>query len=92
MDMTRGFARQDLALGSLREKAAKATGGQMNGFQGDYAHATAAASPLMHEYLALSPQEQVGFFQRNFKTKDQAKAFRAQAESVKKLSPDVVGQ
>jgi hypothetical protein len=92
MDFTRGSARQDLALGKLREKSSSTTGGQMNGFQGDFAHATAAANPLMHEYLALSPQEQVGFFQRNFKTKEEAKAFRAQAESVKKLSPDVVGQ
>jgi hypothetical protein len=92
MDITRGFNRQDLALGNLREKSSKATGGQMNGFQGDYAHAVSAASPLMHEYHALSPQDQVGFFQRNFKTKEEAKAFRAQAESVKKLSPDVIGQ
>jgi hypothetical protein len=92
MDVTRGSARQDLALGQLREKAASETKGNMNGFQGDYAHAVGAASPLMHEYLALSPQEQVGFFQRNFKTKEQAKAFRAQVESVKKRSPDVIGQ
>jgi hypothetical protein len=92
MDFARGSARQDLALGQLREKNSAATKGQMNGFQGDYAHATAAASPLMHEYHALSPQDQVGFFQRNFKTKEEAKAFRAQAESVKKLSPDVIGQ
>ena len=92
MDVTRGTAKQDLALGALREKAAKATGGQMNGFQGDYAHAVSAASPLMHEFLSLSPQDQVGFYQRNFKTKEQAKAFRDQAQSVKKLSPDVIGQ
>lgn len=92
MDFARGSARQDLALGQLREKSAAATKGQMNGFQGDYAHAVGAASPLMHEYYALSPQEQVGFFQRNFKTKEQAKAFRAQAESAKRLSPDVTGQ
>jgi hypothetical protein len=92
MDVTRGMARQDLALGSLREKTAKATGGNMNGFQGDYAHAVGAASPLMHEYYSLPPADQVGFFKRNFQNKDQAKAFRAQAESAKKLSPDVVGQ
>jgi hypothetical protein len=92
MDVTRGLARQDLALEALREKSATATGGNMNGFQGDYAHAVSAASPLMHEYLSLSPEDRVGFFQRNFKTKEQAKAFRDQAESVKKLSPDVIGQ
>jgi hypothetical protein len=92
MDITRGSARQDLALGNLREKNANATGGQMSGFQGEYSHAVAAASPLMHEYAALSPQEQVGFFQRNFKTKAQAQAFRAQAEAVKKMSPDVIGK
>lgn len=92
MDFARGTARQDLALGSLREKNSSETGGKMNGFQGDYAHAVGAASPLMHEYLALSPQEQVGFFQRNFKTKEQAKAFRSQIEAVKKRSPDVLGQ
>ena len=91
MDFARGSARQDLAR-ELRDKSFAATKGQMNGFQGDYAHAVGTASPLMHEYYALSPQEQVGFFQRNFKTKEQAKAFRAQAESVKRLSPDVVGQ
>jgi hypothetical protein len=92
MDLTRGSARQDLALGQLQRKNSKDTNGQMNGFQGDYAHATASASPLMHEYFSLSPKEQVGFFQRNFKTKEQAQAFRAQAESVRKMSPDVVGQ
>jgi hypothetical protein len=92
MDITRGFNRQDLALGQLREKSSKATGGQMNGFQGDYAHAVAAASPLMHEYLALSPTEQVDFYKRNFKTREQAQAFRDQARSVKRMSPDVIGQ
>ncbi len=92
MDVTRGLARQDLALGALREKAAKETGGQLNGFQGEYAHAVAAASPLMHEYLSLTPQEQVEFFKRNFRSREQAKAFRDQAEAVKKRSPDVIGQ
>jgi hypothetical protein len=92
MDITRGFSRQDLALGKLQSKSSKETGGNMNGFQGDYSHAVSAASPLMHEYLSLSPQEQVGFFRRNFKTKAEAKAFRDQAESVRKRSPDVVGQ
>ena len=92
MDFTRGVAKQDLALGQLRDKNAKETGSNMTGFQGDYAHAVSAASPLMHEYLSLSPQDQVGFFQRNFKTKAQAQAFRAQAEAVKKMSPDVFGQ
>jgi hypothetical protein len=92
MDVTRGTSKQDLALGAMRQKNAATTGGNMNGFQGDYAHAVGTASPLMHEYLSLSPQEQVGFFQRNFKTKEQAQAFRAQAQSAKKLSPDVFGQ
>ena len=92
MDITRGSARQDLALGRLQQKNYRATGGQMYGFQGDYEHATASASPLMHEYLALSPQEQVGFFKRNFQNKEQARAFRAQAESVRRMSPDAVGQ
>lgn len=92
MDWVRGTARQDLALGSLREKNAGRTKGNMDNFQGEYAHATAAASPLMHEYLSLSPKEQVGFFKRNFTTKEQAKSFRAQAESVKRMSPDVIGQ
>ena len=90
MDVTRGFARQDIALGNLRNKSSKETNGQMNGFQGDYAHAVSAASPLMHEYLALSPEEKVEFFKRNFATKAQARAFRDQAESVKKRSPDAV--
>ena len=92
MDFTRGTSRQDLALGALREKVAKETKGQLNGFQGEYAHAVSAASPLMHEYAALSPQEQVEFFKRNFKTKEQARAFRDQVEAVKKRSPDVLGQ
>jgi hypothetical protein len=88
MDFARGTAKQDLALGALRDRNSKATGGNMNGFQGDYAHATAVASPLMHEYLSLSPSDQVGFFQRNFKTKAEAQAFRAQAQAAKKMSPD----
>jgi hypothetical protein len=92
MDVTRGSARQDLALGALQAKTRQQTSGQMTGFQGDYSHAVSSASPLMHEYLSLSPADQVGFFKRNFQNATQAKAFRAQAESVKKLSPDVVGQ
>jgi hypothetical protein len=92
MDFTRGTSWQDLALGQLQSKSSSATSGNMNGFQGDYAHSVAAASPLMHEYMHLTPQQQVGFFQRNFHTKEQAQAFRAQAESVKKMSPDVFGQ
>jgi hypothetical protein len=92
MDQTRGLSRQDLALGKLQEKSSKETKGGMNGFQGDYAHAVSSASPLMHEYLSLTPAEQVGFFRRNFATKEQAKAFRDQAEAVKKRSPDVIGQ
>lgn len=92
MDVTRGSARQDLALGALQAKTRQETGGSMSGFQGDYSHAVSSASPLMHEYLALSPADQVGFFKRNFSTAQQAKAFRAQAEAVKKRSPDVVGQ
>lgn len=92
MDLTRGTAKQDLALGQIQAKSSGVTGGNMNGFQGDYAHAVSAASPLMHEYMSLSPQDQVGFFRRNFKTRAQAEAFRAQANSVKKMSPDVFGQ
>lgn len=92
MDVTRGMAKQDLALGKLRDKNAASTNGQMTGFQGDYAHAVSAASPLMHEYLSLSPADQVGFFKRNFATKEQAKAFRDQAESAKRNSPNVIGQ
>lgn len=92
MDYQRGLARQDLALGTLREKNAARTGGNMDNFQGEYAHATSAASPLMHEYLALSPKEQIGFFKRNFTNSADAKKFRSQAESVKRMSPDAVGQ
>jgi hypothetical protein len=80
-----------LALGKLREKAAKATNGQLNGFQGEYSHAVSTASPLMHEYLSLTPEEQIGFFKRNFSSKEQARAFRDQAEVVKRKNPDVIG-
>ena len=92
MDLARGTARQDLALGAIREKTAAATGGQMNGFQGQYAHATGAASPLMHEYWSLPPADQVGFFSRNFNSKAAAKTWRDHADAVRKMSPDVAGQ
>lgn len=83
MDRTRGSARQDLALGQIREKNDKATNGNMNGFSSQYAHATGAASPLMHEYWSLPKAEQAQFLKRNSSSPQQAQALRNEFEAAR---------
>jgi hypothetical protein len=83
MDVTRGTAKQDLALGNLREKNAASTKGQMNGFQNEYSHATAVASPLMHEYWSLPKEEQAQFLKRNSSSPQQAQELRNRFEAAR---------
>jgi hypothetical protein len=83
MDVTRGTAKQDLALGQLQQQNSKATGGQMTGFQSQYAHATSAASPLMHEYWSLSKPQQAQFLKRNSSSPQQAQELRNRFEAAR---------
>jgi hypothetical protein len=83
MDVTRGSARQDLALGSLQAKNSKATNGQMNGFQSEYSHAVGAASPLMHEYWSLPKAEQAQFLKRNANSPQEAQQMRNTFEAAR---------
>ena len=84
MDVTRGSAKQDIALNALREKNAAATNGQMNGFQSEYAHATSIASPLMYEYWSLPKEEQAQFLKRNSSSPPQAQDLRNRYEAARK--------
>lgn len=92
MDKVRGLNRQTLALGKMQQANAQSTGANMQGFNGEYAHATEAANGLMHEYLSLSPGEQVDFVKRNFTKKADARQFVDHAEAVKKMSPGIFGE
>jgi len=83
MDVTRGTAKQDLALGQLQQQNSKATGGQMTGFQSQYAHATSAASPLMHEYWSLPKPQQAQFLKRNSSSPQQAQELRNRFEAAR---------
>jgi hypothetical protein len=83
MDVQRGAAKQDLALGALRDKAAAATGGNMNGFQSQYSHAVGAANPLMHEYWSLPKEQQAQFLKRNSSSPQQAQELRNRYEAAR---------
>jgi len=83
MDVQRGAAKQDLALGALRDKTAAATGGNMNGFQSQYSHAVGVASPLMHEYWSLPKADQAAFLKRNSSSPQQAQELRNRFEAAR---------
>jgi hypothetical protein len=83
MDVQRGAAKQDLALGALRDKTAAATGGNMNGFQSQYSHAVGVASPLMHEYWSLPKGDQAAFLKRNSSSPQQAQDLRNRFEAAR---------
>jgi len=93
MDLQRGYARQDLALGKLRDATSGRTGGQMSGFAGEYSHAVSGASPLIHEYNAKkTPEEQAAFLKRQFKTRAEAQEFLHRHEAVKRHSGNILGE
>lgn len=88
MDYLRGNFRQQLARGK-QLNAYRERHPDLAGFQHRDDLLTSNADPLMHEYLSLpAGQAKVDFFKRNFKSKDDAKAFRNRAQGLS----DVIGE
>jgi len=90
MDYIRGTARQNLARGKLLNQYQQSPDGT-KGFQAADTVLTGSTNPLMHEYLALKPADQAGFYRRNFSTPQQAQAFKDQVNAIKKHT-SVLGQ
>jgi len=70
MDYIRGSARQDLARSNLLQTHGRA------GFQMADNALVGQTDPLMHEFMALKPEERAGFYRRNFKSAQEAQAFK----------------
>jgi len=77
MDYIRGTARQDLARSELLQRNGRA------GFQMADTALVSKTNPLMHEFMALKPEDRAAFYRRNFKTPQEAQAFK---DSVSKSS------
>jgi hypothetical protein len=86
MDYIRGAARQNLARGKLLSQYQKADPQGLRGFQAADNMMSGQTNPLMHEYLALKPADQAGFYRRNFSTPQEAQAFKDQVNALKKHS------
>jgi len=83
MDYIRGTARQNLARGNLLSQYQKEDQG-LKGFQAADNVLAGKTDPLMHEYLSLKPEEQAGFYRRNFSTPQEAQAFKDEVNALKK--------
>lgn len=83
MDYIRGTARQNLARGKLLTQYQDEDKG-LKGFQAADNILSGKTNPLMHEYLALKPEEQAGFYRRNFSTPQEAQAFKDEVNALKK--------
>jgi hypothetical protein len=76
MDYTRGTFRQNIARGDQLNKI-KSKDASLRGFQHADDVLSGGTDPLMHEFQALkTPQERIGFYQRNFSDPEKAKEFR----------------
>jgi hypothetical protein len=92
MDYIRGTARQNLARGQLLSQYQKSDPQGLQGFQAADNIVSGQTNPLMHEYQSLkTPQDQAGFFKRNFSSRAEASSFRDQVEALKKHT-SVLGQ
>ena len=91
MDYIRGTAKQNLARGQLLSQYQKEDPQGLRGFQAADNVLTGTTNPLMHEYLSLKPQDQAGFYRRNFSTPQQAQDFKNQVNALKKHT-SVLGQ
>lgn len=85
MDLIRGTARQDLARGALLNRV-KGANPDLRGYQQADDMLTGQTNPLMHEFLALKPEERAGFYRRNFSTPEAAQDFKHQVNAIKEHS------
>jgi hypothetical protein len=84
MDYIRGTARQNLARGKLLSQYQKDDPQGLKGFQAADNVLSGKTNPLMHEYLALKPADQAGFYRRNFSSPQEAQAFKDEVGALKK--------
>lgn len=84
MDYIRGTLRQNLARGELLKEYQKEDPQSVRGFASADNILTRNSNPLMHEYLALKPDERSGFYRRNFGSAKEAQAFKDQISVLKK--------
>jgi hypothetical protein len=84
MDYIRGAAKQNLARGKLLSQYQASDPEGLKGFQAADNVLSRTTNPLMHEFLSLKPQDQVGFYRRNFSTKQEALEFRDEVNALKK--------
>jgi hypothetical protein len=91
MDYIRGTARQNLARGQLLSQYQQSDPQGLRGFQAADNILSRQTDPLMHEYQALKPEDQAGFYRRNFATPQQAQDFKNQVNALKKHT-SVLGQ
>lgn len=76
MDLIRGSFKQNLARGQLLNSYQK-THPDLSGFQQADDAFTSKYGPLETEFQSLkTPQERIGFYQRNFRSKEEAAAFK----------------
>ena len=76
MDYIRGSARQTIARGDLLQQYKKKDPQALSGFQAADNALVSHTDPLMHEFMALGPEERAGFYRRNFKSAQEAQAFK----------------
>lgn len=91
MDYIRGTARQNLARGQLLSDYQKNDPQGLRGFQAADNILSRTTDPLAHEYLSLSPEQQKGFYRRNFSTPQEAQDFKNHINALKKHT-SVFGQ
>jgi hypothetical protein len=78
MDYIRGTLRQTISRGELLKKHG------VTGIAAADDELTRNTDPLMHEALSLKPGQSNGFWKRNFKSPEEAQAFKKRMEAVKK--------
>lgn len=82
MDYIRGSFRQQAARGQALNKYRDAHP-NLEGFQHADDVLTGNTDPLMHEYMNLTtPQQRIGFYQRNFHNAEDAAAFKARVQGL----------
>ncbi len=90
MDYIRGSFRQNLARGELLNKYQEKRP-NLEGFQHADDVLTGHTDPMMHEFHALkSDEERANFFKRNFRSRDEAKAFKNRVGAMS--DTNVLGQ
>lgn len=81
MDYARGSLREDLARGNNLNQY-KQKHPDLSGFQTADDILTSHTDPLMHEFKALPPSQQGGFYRRNFASPQAAQAFKNKVKAA----------